>query len=230
MEDSAMRAIALTILLILAAASVAASKFVETVQPIVGAATADGLHHALTAVRGVAAAGRDMAAETWREARAASLDTAADAGAPILGGWIAAWWRQAMEEGTQPIPRATREQLVGFFPDVLLNRVRYRIGWSQRQTVESGLFRLSDARALALIDVLVFRDDAVAADPVIWAHELAHVQQYDRWGPQEFAKRYLRDRGAIEWDAWVVAARYTMWALQEATLGASTQPGAAARL
>ena len=221
-----MRAIALTILLILAAASMATGKFVETVQPMIGGATADNLHQALTAVRGMAAAGRDMAAQTWREAKATSLDTAAEAGAPILGGWIAAWRRQAMEEGTQPMPRATKEQLVGFFPEMLLNRVRYRIGWSQRQTVESGLFRLSDARAVALIDVLVFRDDAVAADPVIWAHELAHVQQYDQWGPLEFARRYLRDPGAIESDAWVVAARYTMWALEEGRLSASTRPGA----
>lgn len=220
-----MRAIALTILLILAAASVATGKFVEIVQPMIGAATADNLHQALTAVRGVAAAGRDMAAETWQEAKAASLDTAADAGAPILGGWIATWRRQAMDEGTQPIPRATRERLVGFFPEMLLNRVRYRTGWGQRRTVESGLFRLSDARALALVDVLVFRDDAVAADPVIWAHELAHVQQYDQWGPREFARRYLRDPGAIESDAWVVAARYTMWALQEGRLSALSGQG-----
>lgn len=108
---------------------------------------------------------------------------------------------------------------------MLLNRVRYRTGWGQRRTVESGLFRLSDARALALVDVLVFRDDAVAADPVIWAHELAHVQQYDQWGPREFARRYLRDPGAIESDAWVVAARYTMWALQEGRLSALSGRG-----
>jgi hypothetical protein len=66
---------------------------------------------------------------------------------------------------------------------------------------------------LALYDVIVFRDQAVAADPVIWAHELAHVRQYDDWGLPQFFKRYIRDPDAVESEAWKCAARYTMWAL-----------------
>lgn len=218
---SAMRAIALTLLMALAAASVATGKFVETVQPMIGAATVDSLHQALATVRVTVTAGRDVAAETWRRAKATSLDAAVEAGAPILEGWIKAWREQAIEDGTQAMPRATKEQLVGFFPDMLLNRVRYRIGWSRRETVESALFGLSDARALTLIDVIVFRDEAVAADPAIWAHELAHVQQFDIWGTPDFARRYVRDSGAVEFEAWEVAARYTMWTLQEGRLRAS---------
>jgi hypothetical protein len=70
---------------------------------------------------------------------------------------------------------------------------------------------------VSLGDVIVFRDAALAADPVIWAHELAHVQQYDRWGTLQFAKRYVRDHHAVELEAWEIAARYTMWALEEGT-------------
>ena len=214
-----MRAIALTLLLVLAAAAVAS-------QPITRAA-ADNLYQALATVRAMVTAGRDAAAQTWRRAEATSLDAAVGAGAPILEGWIMAWRQQAIEDGTQAMPRATKEQLVGFFPDMLLNRVRYRIGWSGRQTVESALFGLSDARALTLIDVIVFRDEAVAANPAIWAHELAHVQQFDIWGTPDFARRYMRNSGAVEFEAWEVAARYRMWKLQEELLGASF-PSAAA--
>ena len=216
-----MRPTTLTVLLTLAVASVATGKFVGTVQPMIGVASADNLYQALATVRATVTAGRDVAAETWRRAKATSLDAAVEAGAPILDGWITAWREQAMQDGGQAMPRATKEQLVCFFPDMLLNRVRYRIGWSRRQTVESALFGLSDARALTLIDIIVFRDEAVAADPAIWAHELAHVQQFDIWGTAGFARRYVRNSGAVEFEAWEVANRYRMWKLQEGRLGAA---------
>ena len=113
------------------------------------------------------------------------------------------------------------------FPETLLDRVRYRVGWGDGRPMQSSLFRLLDARAVSLGDVIVFRDAGIAADPVIWAHELAHVQQYDRWGTREFAERYLRDHHAVETEAWEVAARYTMWALQEGKLAcaAPAMPG-----
>jgi Domain of unknown function (DUF4157) len=195
-----MRATAVALSLILLAAFAAAGKLVATVEPMIAAA--------------------------WQTTKAASLEAAVETGAPLLEERIVTWRQQALDDGTQPMPRAIREQLAGYFPVMLLDRVRYRIGWSERRTLQSGLFRLIDARAVALIDVIVFRDGALAGDPVIWAHELAHVQQYDEWGTLQFARRYLRDPRAIESDAWEVAARYTMWALQEGRLPASIPPAA----
>jgi Domain of unknown function (DUF4157) len=122
------------------------------------------------------------------------------------------------------MPDGIRKQLVGYFPETLLERVRYRIGWSERWPLHAGLFRLIDIRALALLDVIVFRDHAVAANPAIWAHELAHVHQYDNWGLPQFARHYLRDPDAVESEAWECAARYKMWALQEERLGVSARP------
>jgi hypothetical protein len=112
-------------------------------------------------------------------------DVAVEAGAPIIEKWIVPWREQALEDGTQPMRPAIKEQLVGYFPEALLDRVRYRIGWGDGRAMQSSLFHLLDARAVSLGDVIVFRDAAIAADPVIWAHELAHVQQYDRWGKLE---------------------------------------------
>jgi Domain of unknown function (DUF4157) len=221
-----MRAIAISSLLILVAASAETVAPVAAIDPAIGTATANKLHDPPTTVRDGVAALHSLTAKTWQTTRSASLETAAEFGAPILADRIFTWRRQAIEDGTQPMPHAIREQLVGFFPETLLDRVRYRIGWSQRRPLQSGLFRLVDARALALIDVIVFRDNAVAADPVIWAHELAHVHQYDGWGVPRFSRRYLRDPDAIESDAWEFAARYTMWALQEGRLGVSVRRAA----
>ena len=149
------------------------------------------------------------------------MERAVETGAPIFQKCIVAWREQALEDGTQSVRPAIKGRLVGYFPEALLDRVRYRIGWGDGWGTPSSLFRLLNARAVSLGDVIVFRDAALAADPVIWAHELAHVQQYDRWGTLEFAKRYVRDHHAVELEAWEIAARYTMWALEEGKLASA---------
>jgi Domain of unknown function (DUF4157) len=219
-----MRAIALSSLLILVAVS---ARAIEPVPPIgtgLGIAAADNVRDPLTMGREAVAAMRNWAAKTWQTTKSATLDTAAEFGAPILANRIAIWRKQAIEDGTQPMPVGIREELVGYFSEALLDRVRYRIGWSERWPLHASLFRLIDVRALALFDVIVFRDQAVAADPVIWAHELAHVHQYDDWGLPQFFRRYIRDPDAVESEAWECSARYTMWALQEGRLGVSARP------
>jgi Domain of unknown function (DUF4157) len=44
--------------------------------------------------------------------------------------------------------------------------------------------------AVTVEDIVVFRTDAQAADPCLWAHELVHVQQYERMGVEAFAALY----------------------------------------
>jgi hypothetical protein len=219
-----MRAIALSSLLILAAVS---AKAIESLSPIDsgnGIAAADKVHHPPTMVSEAIAAMRNWAAKTWQTNKSAALHTAVELSAPILADRIVIWRQQAIKDGTQPMTDGIRKQLVGYFSETLLERVRYRIGWSERWSLHASLFRLVDVRALALSDVIVFRDEAVAADPLIWAHELAHVHQYDDLGLPQFVRRYLQDPDAVESEAWECAARYTMWALQEGRLGVSVRP------
>jgi Domain of unknown function (DUF4157) len=224
-----MRAVALALFLILSAASaVAAARLAGVLEPLIGATPANALDGTLGEWRGGVLALGALGADVWKTAKAASVERAVEAGAPIVEKWIVTWREQALEDGTQPMPPAIKEQLIGYFAETLLDRVRYRIGWGVGRPMLSSLFRLLDARAVSLGDVIVFRDAGIAADPVIWAHELAHVQQYDRWGAHEFAERYVRDHHAVESDAWEVAARYTMWALQEGKF-ASAAPAAQAR-
>lgn len=138
--------------------------------------------------------------------------TAAEHAGPWLERWIIASRDEALADGTAPVPPAMREMLLGFFPQSLLDRVRYRVGWGSRSTLQGYVFGVRDTKGITLGDVIVFRDAETAADPLIWAHELAHVQQYDAWGLRGFAERYMRSFDELEGEAWRVHGRYKSWA------------------
>ena len=114
---------------------------------------------------------------------------------------------EALKAGTQPIPKEMRRHLAQVFPLEILDRVSYRV--SPRGSFAVQALQYGDVIAMTLIDVIVFRseDDALSNDAV-WAHELTHVQQYDRWGVEEFAQRYVRDHKAVEDEAYGFQADY----------------------
>lgn len=147
--------------------------------------------------------------------RKAMVDRAVREAAPALAAWIAGT-RDALAVGGAPPSAMMQALLSGYFPPELLARVRYRVGWPAGTW--GAVFRLTNARAITIDRVIVFRDREVASDPVIWAHELAHVRQFETWGVASFAARYLRDRAAIEEEAWEVATAYKMWAISAGRL------------
>jgi hypothetical protein len=149
--------------------------------------------------------------------------SAADHGGPILERWILASRDEAIREGVLPIPPEMKAMLLGFFPESLLDRARYRIGWGSKASLQGYVFGVGDTKGITLGEVIVFRDAETATDPLIWAHELAHVQQYERWGTREFAARYIRSFGEVEEEAWRVHGRYKSWA-QRNGLMAQTDP------
>ena len=124
-------------------------------------------------------------------------------GAPFLTEWIGRARADALARGTEPIPADIRSQLRKFYPEALLKTVRWRVGLGADGTLPAKLFE-TYGRALTLGEVIVFRDDATARDAVIWAHEVAHVQQYQRWGIEGFARRYVENYRAVEREAWAV--------------------------
>lgn len=124
-----------------------------------------------------------------------------------LAQWILASREDVVRGGVQPIPQAIRARLAGHFPDVLLDRVRYRVGLGNDLALPSTAFR-ANAAAITLNDVIAFRDSTDAAgDARLWAHELTHVQQYERWGVRGFAQRYTLDHDGVEREADANAAR-----------------------
>lgn len=124
-------------------------------------------------------------------------------GAPFLSEWIGRARADALARGTESVPADIRKQLRKLYPDALLGTVRWRVGLSADGSLPARLFE-AYGRALTLDDVIIFRDDATARDPVIWAHEIAHVQQYQRWGVDGFARRYVENFRAVEREAWDV--------------------------
>jgi hypothetical protein len=90
---------------------------------------------------------------------------------------------QAYPQG-QPIPEEIRHTLAPFFPGAVLQRVRYSLAWEA--AAQGGLLHVlvgtGTVAAVTLGDVIVFRDEQGVGDPLLWAHELVHVEQYRRLG------------------------------------------------
>jgi hypothetical protein len=109
----------------------------------------------------------------------------------------------------QGIPASIRHTLAPFFSRALLQKVRYSTEW-QDTTAEGALYTLllgTGADAVTLGDVIIFRDAQRAADPVLWAHELTHVEQYDRLGIAAFATQYLQRGWMLEQEATANASK-----------------------
>lgn len=129
-------------------------------------------------------------------------------GGEALAQWIWTSRAEAIRDGVAPIPADIRARLAGQFPAALLDKVRYRVSSSSEFALPAQAFR-TNAVAITLGEVILFRPgERGEADPRIWAHELVHVQQYDRWGVRGFAQRYTADHLAVEREAQDGAARY----------------------
>lgn len=131
---------------------------------------------------------------------------------PTLAAWITASKGNVINAGVGPIPQQIREALTGFFPEDVLNSVRYRSGWGNEVALPALSFRFGDAAAVTLDDIVMFRNEQDAQyNPELWAHELGHVLQYRKWGILDFAKRYVKDHEAVEREAEDLATRFAVW-------------------
>ena len=102
--------------------------------------------------------------------------------------------------GAQPIPPNVYQQLQGYFDPGFLQSVRYNtfdsgVGIS----LESAVMMLNnDVAAITLNDIIVFRNQNDAQNPVLWAHELTHVIQYRTMGIDTFANVYTTNAWILE--------------------------------
>lgn len=122
---------------------------------------------------------------------------------------------QARGAQARHIPADIREQLQPYFPEHLLNDVRWTLAGHRLSlgTVLAGWYYTEGA--VTLDDVVVFSDPDTAENLWLWAHELTHVQQYEHLGVDGFAARYSRDWPAMERQASTNAFRITA-AIREA--------------
>ena len=119
---------------------------------------------------------------------------------------------QAIADGVRAMPSGVYRGLLGYFPDGVLRHVRYAVGQAKGIVLPSLAFNYGDAAAITLGDVVLFKDSLKAqTDLKLWAHELTHVLQYQRWGVAGFAEHYVRDRSDVEQEAYDNADRFAAW-------------------
>jgi hypothetical protein len=135
-----------------------------------------------------------------------------DYAAGALAALIDSARRQAIADGVRPVPPLVYRSLLGYFPAALLQKCRFAVGNSRALTLPALAFSYGDATAITLGDVVLFKNARVAeTDLKIWAHELTHVMQYQRWGTEGFAERYVRGSAAVEQEAIDNADRFAAW-------------------
>lgn len=143
----------------------------------------------------------------------------ADYAAGMLARLIEAARERAIADGVKPIPPGIQRALIGYFPDDLLRRARYASGRGKGTiSLPSLAFTYGDTAAMTLGEVILFRDERAAqTDTKLWAHELTHMMQYQRWGIEGFAREYVADRARVEKEAVDNAARFAAWRAGKST-------------
>ena len=101
----------------------------------------------------------------------------------------------------EAMPDQIRTALSPYFDDAILDGARWTTAGH-----DLGLGSLLarwyyEEGAVTLKDLIVFSDAAVAENLWLWAHELAHMEQYRRLGTEGFAARYVSDWRALESEA-----------------------------
>lgn len=114
----------------------------------------------------------------------------------------------ARSTGTEPIPPEIRKDLEGFFPEEILDKVRwaYPNPYLDLGTVMAAWYQ-SHGGAVTLEDTIVFSTPYAAKRRFLWAHELTHVMQYEELGLEDFARVYVTNPELLERQAWENANR-----------------------
>ena len=120
--------------------------------------------------------------------------------AGMLRDWITASRDAALAAGTEPIPENVRQALSGHIPEDVLEKVRWAEAGQDAITLQT-IFYFGHTPAITLDYVIVFSNATAMQDEKLWAHELVHVMQFDSWGIEEFARRYVSDYQTVESEA-----------------------------
>ena len=116
---------------------------------------------------------------------------------PYAGNALAFAIRQAKESARKvcvPIPASVQQTLSSFFPSDFFAGVCWAVVGSGF-SLDSYAIHDAGMAAITLEDVVVFRSYEDGQDPILWSHELTHVQQYRSLGVEGFAALYT-----VAWD------------------------------
>ncbi|WP_373488419.1 DUF4157 domain-containing protein [Blastomonas sp.] len=141
-----------------------------------------------------------LMAQAQRESRRLVQRSGAVSG-PVLAQAIRHAERQAARRSPQPLPPEMVKILSPYFDDGLLASIRWTTGGGQMDLGSFLTDQYMDEGAVALNRHIVFSSERLTENVWIWAHELAHVEQYQRKGINGFAAAYVADWQAIEREA-----------------------------
>lgn len=135
--------------------------------------------------------------------------------APLAAALRAA--RESHLTNSHPIPDDVKNALRGRFSDQLLAKARYAIGTLQitlPNFIGKGQAYMGGNHSYAVVvgEIIVFNSapPAYADQSFWWAHEMTHVEQFNRLGFETFAYRYLVSAGSeIEGEADATASQIT---------------------
>ena len=113
---------------------------------------------------------------------------------------------QALKD-SYAMPAKIREALEPYFSRHILDKARYSTDWSSSSdlTLHRLLLATEYTSAVTLDNVIVFKNRKGVDDLWLWAHELKHVEQYDRWGVEAFAQKYAENYDLVEQEAYEYA-------------------------
>lgn len=129
--------------------------------------------------------------------------------APVLARAIRHGESQAARAGAKPIPADMQKLLMPHFKPETLSATRWTIGTGRVDLGAIVTEQFMDEGAIALNRQVVFSSTRLTENVWMWAHELAHVEQYRRMGVDGFAAAYITDWRAIEREATRRADRVT---------------------
>ena len=108
---------------------------------------------------------------------------------------------EALRNGTEPVPASFQRSFKPHFPDAVLEDTRWTVAKpGTRLARVLARWPVSNG-AVTLGDVIVFKTKTASRNKALFAHELAHVDQYRELGIAEFARRYAADPGPLEAEA-----------------------------
>jgi hypothetical protein len=146
----------------------------------------------------------EIVQELYRSGRRidrARINALARLGAPALAEWIRSSRRNAIRRGVFEIPDDIFDELSFLFTEDLLDQIYYAVDEGDILTLQRSAFFFGKAYGVTLGNVILFKNDDAFDNLNLWAHEIAHVRQYMRWGINRFAYEYLRSWNSVEAEA-----------------------------
>lgn len=115
--------------------------------------------------------------------------------------------QNVLEPAAKPIPKSIKKLLKDYYDGATLEKAKYLVsaaGFTLPEAINgTQAFMGNHAFAVTVGNIIIFSVEPDNSDTAIlwWAHELQHVAQYEKWGIDGFAEKYVRNFPEVEKEA-----------------------------